>query len=217
LLVAILFGSLGFAIAGWTGTRAAIVAILIASVIGIFVLPIGRKLAIMLFTSAFNGLMAAAVLPLVHPSYGIFRMFGASREQGIDSDISSGRVEIWINMLDKVIQRPIMGWGIDQFRFSFNDMNESIRHPHNGIMQLIFSTGLWGLVATMMIALSFVKHFPAKFTQPYQSAAFVLIIGTTAYGLVDGIFYFGYPIMIFIVAGACLVAAKPSVSSDRSN
>jgi exopolysaccharide production protein ExoQ len=217
LVIAILFGSLGFALAGWTGTRAAILAILVATGLAVFVLPNRKQLITMLFASAVIGLGIASVLPVVHPSYGILRMLGDSIQPAHETGISSGRVDIWINMLNKIVQRPMMGWGIDQFRFSFPTTAESVRHPHNGAMQLIFSTGLWGITATAMIAVSFVREIPNKLTEPYQFAALVFVIGATAYGLYDGIFYFSYPIMIFAVAGVCLVVAKPQAASDKSD
>lgn len=205
LLIAVLLGSLGLALAFWTGTRAAVVAIYLATASSLVLLPIRRHLVVLTLMSTFIGLAVVLALPSVHPAYGITRILTDSARAGADS-MSSGRVEIWLNMVDELKHRPILGWGIDQFRFSFPAGEPSIRHPHNGIMQLLFSIGLWGLLAYALLAISFIRNLPKIFTQPYQFASITFIIGALSYGAYDGFFYFTYPIMIFAVAIVCVLS-----------
>lgn len=217
LALAILFGASGIAISIWTGTRAAIGAIFFATILSAAVLPVRRQLLVMAFCSAAIGVAVGASLPVVHPYYGLFRMIGASSSVIDGGDVSSGRLQIWIDMLGKIIDRPIMGWGIDQFRYSFPEGTPRVRHPHNGVMQLIFSSGFFGLVAAAMIALSFVKEIPKKFSESYQIASVAFVAGSCVYGLFDGFFYFTYPVIILLVAVCCLVAPKPRAPvTDRS-
>lgn len=216
LAIGVFFGALGLAIACWTGTRAAVVAIFIAAILSLLIVPIRRTLIVMILASAVIGMGVAAALPKVHPSYGIGRMFKESTEPAVETGVSSGRVNIWIEMVDKVMQRPITGWGIDQFRYSFPNAAKSVRHPHNGVMQLIFSTGLWGVLATIMIAISFGRNITREFKRPYQLASFAFMIGALSYSLYDGILYFTYPIMILLIAGSCLLVATPqSIATDK--
>jgi O-antigen ligase len=217
LVIGIFFGSLGVALAAWTGTRAGIIAIIIAAILATCVLPVRRQLLILTLASMVIGLAVAAALPLVHPAYGIERMFGVTVDPVAKAGVSSGRFAIWMDMFDKIGRRPIMGWGIDQFRFSFPVGTDGVRHPHNGIMQLVFSTGLWGVSATLMIAMAFLKSIPAKISQPSQFASVAYAFGICAYGVYDGPFYFTYPVMILMVAGACIIAPMaPQSASDRS-
>lgn len=217
LTAGVFFGSLGLALACWTGTRGAVVAIFIASVVALLIFPPRRQLVTMLLASTVIGVTVAAALPVVHPSYGIARMLGMLVGPDSADSLSSGRFEIWMNMLGKMELRPVLGWGIDQFRFSFPDATKSIRHPHNGVMQLVFSTGLWGVCAAIMTAISFGRNIVRNFTQPHQAASAAFMIGAFSYGLYDGIFYFTYPIMILLVAGACLVVTTPPpAANDRS-
>jgi O-antigen ligase len=217
LAAAIFFGSLGLALAFWTGTRAGAIAVFIAVVLTSAVLPIRRQLLILTLASIVIGLAIAAILPLVHPAYGIWRMVGASISPVGEYGVSSGRVDIWTNMLGKLADRPIMGWGVDQFRFSFAEGEIAIRHPHNGIMQLLFSTGLWGLSASALIAIPYAKKIPRNISQSYQCASLAYAIGICAYGAFDGPFYFTYPVMILMIAGACIIAPPPQSASDRSD
>lgn len=217
LAAGVLFGSLGVALACWTGTRAAVVAIFVAAVLTMVIAPIKRSFLVMVFASGLIGATVAVSLPVVHPLYGVERMFVDSTDPRHEMGASSGRVDIWIGMIDKIAYRPVMGWGIDQFQFSFSHTEDSIRHPHNGVMQLVFSTGLWGVFATIMLALSFGSNITRKFTRSYQLSSAAFMIGAISYGMYDGIFYFSYPIMLFMVAGSCLIAAKPHlVANDKS-
>lgn len=215
LAVAILFGTTGLAIAFWTGTRAAVGAIMAAAILSSLILPIRRQLLLLTLLSAVLGLAIAATLPVVQPYYGIERMIGASVAPVAEAGISSGRLEIWTDMLGKVTQRPIMGWGIDQFRYSFPAGPTRIRHPHNGLMQLVFSTGLLGVLATLALMIAYARKFPRKLTHSWQYASIAFAFGALPYGLLDGFFYFTYSVMILVVALSCLVAPMPPAATDR--
>jgi O-Antigen ligase len=218
VFVALIFGTVGLSIAFWTGSRGAIVAILAAAIMSSLVLPVWRKLALFTLSSAALALAVTASLPVVHPSYGIDRIIGDSTPSNGGADVSSGRVQIWLNTVDKIAQRPVAGWGVDQFRFSFSKGLPGYRHPHQGILQLLFSNGLLGLLATLMIAIPFISQISRKFSHSYQFAAVAYLFGALSYGLYDGFFYYTYPVMIMLVAAACIVAPKsPLPSTDRSD
>jgi O-Antigen ligase len=217
-LIAILFATLGMAIAFWTGTRAVVVAIFSATLVSSLILPLRSQLLKLLLVSTVLGLAVAAALPVVHHFYGIERMIGVSISPVPGTDVSSGRLTIWKDALDKIAHRPIFGWGIDQFRYSFSGAEYSVRQPHNGLLQLVFSTGLIGLICGAAIAASVARRIPSKIDEPYQFASVSYLVGAGTYGLYDGIFYFSYPIMVALVAAACLIAPMPSpAASDRSN
>lgn len=213
--LAILFGAIGIAISIWTGTRAAAGAIFIATIVSAFILPVWRQLLVIAVCSAIIGSTVGASLPVVHPYYGMIRMAGAMAP-ALNGDVSSGRVYIWIDMFGKITHRPLIGWGFDQFRYSFPEGTTRIRHPHNGLMQLIYSSGFMGLIAAAMIAFSFVRSITKKITERYQYASVVFVAGACAYGLFDGFFYFTYPVMILLVAVCCLVVpTQPLPVTDR--
>lgn len=209
LTVGIFFCTIGLVLALWTGTRAAVVSIFAVVLLSSLVLAVLRRQLFMLtLISTVIALPIAAALPVVHPAYGIERMIGASLPTTVGADISSGRLEIWGDILDKVMRRPIMGWGIDQLRHSFPEGTPTVRNAHHGILQLLFSAGLWGMLATLLIAIPFVRKTPRTFTHPYQFASVAYLLGALTYGLYDGFFYFTYPVMILLVAAACVIAPK---------
>jgi O-antigen ligase len=211
LLCGIFFSTTGLAIAFFGGVRAAFIAILVAAVLSSIVLPIRKKLLALTLISTIIALAVVAALPLVHPWYGIERMIGTISR----ADASSGRIDIWIDVIDKIMHRPIMGWGVDQFRYSFPVGTPFVRQPHEGILQLVFSSGLLGVLAALLIAIPFARKAYRKFTRPYEFASIAYIFGACVYGLYDGLFYYSYPVMILLAAACCIAAPIPSPAASN--
>jgi O-antigen ligase len=216
-LPAVFFGTMGLTIALWTGSRGALVAIIVAAVLSSLVSGIWQRLAIYTLISAALGIAITVSLPVVHPEYGIDRIIGSSNPSGGAASISSGRLQLWADTIDKIWHRPIAGWGIDQFRYSFDAESAGLRHPHESILQLLFSNGLLGAVALIIAAIPLASHFPRKVDLPYQQAALAYLFGASAYGLYDGFFYYTYPMMTMLVAVACISVPTRLNASDRSD
>lgn len=160
----------------------------------------------------------AAIIPVPHPAYGLERIFASALQtHGVDQ-LSSGRIQLWEDTISKVAAQPWLGWGIDQFRLSGPENSLGLRHPHQSVLQLLFSTGLAGVVALTLIAAPSLKHFPMTLASPARLAAGSYAVAGTIYGLHDGFFYYTYPVMIYIVSIAMVL--KPdaqTTASDRSD
>jgi O-Antigen ligase len=217
LLVAIVFATVAFAVAFWSGTRSAIVAIAVAAIVSALVLPVRRQIILTTSVSLFFGLGIASVLPIVHPAYGLGRMLAASNPSVDIDTMSSSRLQIWVEIFGKFLERPIFGWGIDQLRYTYDDQAKLVRNPHQAVLQVLVSSGLCGVFAYLCFAVQFVRSIPRSFSKSYQFAAIAYLAGAIAYGMYDGFFYFTYPVMMFIVAAVCLNAPTCSSASDRSN
>jgi O-Antigen ligase len=216
LLAALVFSTVAFTVAFWSGTRAAVVAMIVAAVFSALVLPVRRQIVLMIAISLILGLGITSILPEVHPIYGLDRIARDSSPAAGFNSVSSNRLQIWIEIFEKFLQRPMLGWGIDQLRYTYADQGNLVRNPHQAILQVLVSTGLCGLLAYLCIGARFVQSIPKKFTESYQFAAVAYVAGAVAYGLYDGFFYFTYPVMIFIVAAVCLVTPPHSSAVDKS-
>jgi O-antigen ligase len=215
-LAAIFFGTVGLMIALWTGSRGPLIAIAITVILSSLILGSWRKLAVFVLISSAVATAVAVNLPVVHPNYGVERIIMASQPTEGVAGMSSGRLQIWADTIDKINHRPVEGWGIDQFRYSFEAGSEGYRHPHQGILQLLFSNGLLGAAALMIAVIPLVNHIPRKFGLPYQQAGLAYLLGAAAYGLYDGFFYYTYPVMTMLVALACVLVPTRTNASDRS-
>ena len=198
----LLSGSTGLGLALWTGSRGPFLASLVAIFVTFCLATEHRKKIVGFFIlSALSATVVVSLLPIPHPIYGIYGATGAADIAAIDeADASSGRTELWSETMDKIRERPIFGWGLNQFDASGPSKPAHFFHPHNFPLQIMFSGGI---VSVMLVVLMF---FPAlrQWKWPYSgdsSAAGVgAVVGILVYSLYDGALYFGYPIMIFLIA-----------------
>lgn len=71
----------------------------------------------------------------------------------------SQRNFIWLRVLIKAIERPLSGFGMDQFQAEFLGqdselsyaMGATVSHAHNGFIEAFFSLGLMGLIISVFL------------------------------------------------------------------
>jgi O-antigen ligase len=202
----------------WTGSRGGLLAIL--SGLG-FLLLADHRLRLWLAKFSALGLLLAMIislpLPVVHPSYGGERIISSSTPTNKGTEITSGRREMWENTAKKISEKPLTGWGVEQFAISGPEQTLGYKQPHNMILQLLFSTGLLGALAALLIIAPFLPMINRNLSTPHRRAAWGYFIGALTFGLIDAAFYYTYPVMVFLVALAILLTPTPSpTASDRS-
>lgn len=219
LMPALFFCTVGLGIAFWTGTRGAAIAIIAATFASSLLVTSARQEILRLaLSAAFVALLVSSALPVVHPGYGIARIIGASTSSVDMKNFSSGRTVLWSETMKKISQRPVAGWGLDQFVYSGPEASLGLRHPHQGVLQLMFSSGLLGAVAAVMVVFPYVTRQRKGLQQPYEWAALAYFSGAIIYGLYDGFFYYPFPVMIFLISIACLhETIWPKPATDRSD
>ncbi len=200
--VALLFGSTGLGVALWTGSRGPFLASLIAILATFCVAAEYRKRICGFFVgSALAATAVVALLPVPHPIYGIAGATGAVDIAAIDqSDVSSGRTELWSATLNKIRERPIFGWGLNQFDASGPSKPQHFFHPHNVLLQIMFSGGIVSVLLLVLIFVPFLRRWNWPYTGGTSAVGVGAVTGIFVYSLYDGVLYFGYPIMIFLIA-----------------
>lgn len=203
----------------WTASRGAILAILVASSITLFFARDRKAIAVLIMTAIIFALAIAAATPVPHESYGLGRLFGSANLANGLNGLSSNRIEVWLETIRKISFHPWLGWGIDQFRIAGPENTIGFRHPHQSILQLLFSTGVAGAVATTMIVIGLSRTVRDTLKSPIHLAAASYIVAGTIYGLHDGFFYYTYPVMVYLVAIAILITPtnEQTTASDRSD
>ena len=213
------FAIAGLGLALWTGSRGPLLASLMTMFVTICVAVQQRKVVagfcvvVVLATTA-----TVALLPVPHPIYGIAGATGfADLSQSAGYDASSGRTELWKGTMAKIAERPMLGWGLNQFGTVEFSKKDSYLHPHNYPLQLMFSGGLFSVLVLLLIALPVVKQSDWRLIKGPGAAGVGGVVGIVIYSLYDGSLYFSYPVMIFLVAIATSIqpASKPPVD-DRS-
>jgi O-antigen ligase len=203
----------------WTGSRGGLVAVLAGlSFLFLFARECRRRLKIFALTVFGCAVVIAYPLPEVASSYGLERIITSSAPAMDGKDASAGRIEMWRQTLAKISQRPLAGWGIEQFAVSGPTQTLGYKQPHNFILQLLFSTGLLGAISVVLIFGPLFGKLSLDFSQPWGIAAWGYIAGLLTYGLYDAAFYYTYPVLIFLFAVACVFKPEGQQSaSDRSD
>lgn len=206
--LALLFGSIGLGLALWTGSRGPFLASLIAIFVT-FCLAVEhrKKIAGFFVLSALAATAVVSLLPIPHPIYGISGATGAADIAAIDeADASSGRTELWSGTMEKIRERPIFGWGLNQFDTLGPSKPGHFFHPHNFPLQIMFSGGVVSVALVLLMFFPALRRWNWPYTSGSSAAGVGAVVGILVYSLYDGALYFGYPIMIFLIAVASSIA-----------
>lgn len=205
------FGVVGLGLALWTGSRGPLLASLVAMIATFCVAAGNRKLiATFMVSSVIAATAVVSILPVPHPIYGIAGSTGmADVTAKGDADASSGRKELWAGTIDRIAQRPFMGWGVGQFGKFGTAKPDEFFHPHNFPLQFLFAGGILSVLLLCLTSLPALRRWGWPYAQGPSAAGVGGVLGMMVYSLYDGALYFSYPITIFIVAIASSIAPAP--------
>jgi O-antigen ligase len=126
--------------------------------------------------------------------------------------LGTGRLYIWTYLWDFILQRPWFGWGGEGFRAVWSGF--PIVQAHNGVLQLLIE---WGGVGFVVIGLPLVvllgrallsyRGLNEEYKAPV-GLGLALVISLLLYSMVDGIFYYGLP-LVFLSVGYVLAVMRP--------
>ena len=201
----------------WTGTRGSLIAIVIAFVVGSFLLPQLRNVRSWAFLV--GAMLTGAILSLLQPApyflFGLSRMFASAAAHSADA-VSSGRLVIWRGTLDAIMQRPLFGYGEGQFPFVV-PVAQAFNHPHNIILQLLVQWGLAGtLIFAALASLVAVQLKRALATpSPDQVPPFLVLVSLLTMSLYEGTFFHTYPLMM-IAFSVAMLGQEPRGRGDST-
>lgn len=200
----------------WTGSRGAVVANLAGALLVTILAGKWRSQFAVFFIATFlMALLLSIVLPSPNPFYGVVR-FGNSII-GADQDVSSGRLLLWQLTIPQILDSPIVGWGLDQFKGLGPRPFRGYNQPHNILLQIWFSVGMVGFVLIAGIATDLLRRASFIFDSPDAVVALGAAAALLVYAQYDAALYYNYSIMMFAVAIAGAFA-KPQLqpASDKS-
>lgn len=204
----ILFSTVGLGLALWTGSRGPLLASLVTMFVTFCITWRHRKIvATFCIASVLAATVTVALLPVPHQIYGIAGATGIA-DVSVDggTDASSGRTVLWSSTLEKVTQRPVLGWGLNQFVKFGPAVPVNFLHPHNLPLQMLFSGGIVSVLLTLFIFVPALRRWGWPYTNGPNAVGVGGVVGMLIYSLYDGALYFSYPTMIFLVAIATSIA-----------
>lgn len=208
------FAIAGFGLALWTGSRGPLLASLISMFVTILVAVQQRKIiAGFCVAAALAATAAVALLPVPHPIYGIAGATGLADVSAQDAySASSGRTMLWTDTVKQIRERPLLGWGVEQFGMSSRSEVGQFLHPHNFPLQIMFSGGLLSMLMLFLLVFPALRRSGWPSIDGPTAAGVGCVVGMLVYSLYDGTLYFSYPITILLIG-----VATPIKSTSRQS
>lgn len=218
--VPVSLSALCFGLALWTGSRGPTLAATSGMIVVIlFGDGVRKQLCLFFVTSALIATACVAVLPVPHPIYGIFGATGvADLGANVAHDTSSGRTTLWYDTFEKIQEKPIFGWGLEQFSAFGPKDSLGMRHPHNYPLQILFSGGVFSVLVMILIAFTSLRRWRWPDKRGIGLPGTGCVAGMIVYSMYDGALFFSYPIMIFLLAIATSISSlEPTPANDKSD
>ncbi len=187
LAVVCLFATLFVAVLT-TESQAAQLGVLGAMVVLVFALVTPRAA---IWVCGVGGILTIVVMPFLFSQVSFDDLFSGMPNAEMTL---MPRLEIWTFVSQKILEQPLLGYGLETGRFMpIDDMvrsyfpGEYLHHPHNGVLQIWFEMGAlgalmlaaaWGLIVRQTALLE-AKSIPFVLA----GLCCVMIIGSVAHGV----------------------------------
>ncbi len=191
----------------WTGTRAAVVGLFGALLIGFVLLrvrpPVGRSVKVALCI-AVGALLGPLFAPMGDP---VFQLF-APQDYSTPNGTSSGRMAMWRAMLGAFAESPVFGLGSGSSRWAMPP--EMARHvqPHNFVVQFLSDWGLAGAIPAFALLgyATFKAHLIGR-RMPIVVPIIIMLDALLIMALFDGILHFARETMMVMMCFAIIFAS----------
>lgn len=206
--------AVGFALGLWTGSRGMALSVAGATAVGALLLPAMRSVKLWgaAALALAIGIAAVAWLPVPNDQMmGVARTVAATTEH----EVTTGRVQIWMNVVQAVARHPVFGYGSGQMVAvaPFSDMGQ----PHNLILQILLDWGLAGFACIIIIAFYYVRRaWPElrsrgeELAAPFMGAASLFLLS-----MIDAALFHVLPVALFATFAGMLAARRRSDEQGR--
>jgi O-antigen ligase len=208
LAMLLVLGIICFGFALWTGSRGAVVADAGALLIGTALIPALRRIVVWAGTAL--SLALGALFASFAPAHGDLMGFGRTITQTVGSgDVSTGRTQLWLNVIGAIRQRPFFGYGENQMSTvaPFGDLGQT----HEIVLQILLAWGLVGLSCVAVLAIWFlVRSVPlVRRSEAGVIPPFMAMLALTCLATFDGALFHVLPVSIFAACAGMIAANWP--------
>lgn len=189
----------------WSGTRAAILAIVIAAALAIFVrckMPTLQAIGVIGMLTGTSATLAWFLLPYNNPDFFLF----LPSDIGSANQVTSGRIDLWAATFQKWQEAPVFGWGSGS---TFWEVYLGWPHtqPHNAPLQFLISWGVIGAIPALWLlgrAVLQVHRVTLRNTSllPLLAILYALLIMS----LLEGMLHYPRFIMLIVVMFTAILA-----------
>ncbi len=205
-----------------SGTRGGylgfLVGILVTALLSVLTAK-SKKVKIMMFLGLIGFLLLGAVIVKLraHPVVKSLPMVGPLINTDISRDTASTRLMAWKIALQSIKEKPVFGWGPENFYYAFNKYLDPrflekggyyetwFDRPHNVVLEVLATRGLLGVVAYLAIFFSVIIyswiHFKKREMRGHE---LILLIGLLSAYFIQNLFAFDQPtsfLLFYLVLG----------------
>ena len=205
LALLFLFNVGAFAFALWTGSRGSVIGVAGALLVGSLLVASIRRLIV--WAGAVLSLALGAAIASLGPAPGPFMGFHKTISRTVESgDVSTGRTQMWLNVIVAIKKRPLFGYGENQMSTvaPFGTLGQT----HEIILQVLLAWGLVGLACVAVLAIWFLmRSLPVVRRDAELQPAFMAMLALASLSLIDGSLFHVLPVSIF-AACAGMIASR---------
>jgi exopolysaccharide production protein ExoQ len=193
----------------WSGTRAAIFALIVTALILVLTnrkLPAFRAMAVLSLLTAAAVAASWPLLPAGDPAFQLFRIngFGASEVSNVNQ-VASGRGVLWAATWDRWLDSPLFGWGTGSVFWEVY-VDWSHTQPHNVVLQFLFSWGLVGAAGALWLlgrAVATVQRTALR--RPYLHPPLAMLYTLLLMSMLEGMLHYPRFIMLIMILFAVII------------
>lgn len=197
----------------WTGSRGALLGLMIGSIAALLLARHKPSIKRVCLAFAFfvTGIGSSILLPTPGPEFGLIRMM----ESGKAEDKTSGRMQIWSDSIQEIIDRPLVGHGSGTFNRNMKAKYDiDFNHPHQFVLQYAYDWGVIGASAALLLLAKLLWSIWRIARARNDASGFAamgsfLVIVSVA--LIDGALF--YPLSI--VAALAMIALGIGMPNDE--
>lgn len=198
--------TIGFALGAWSGSRGMLLSVSAATILAAVLIPAMRRPRILVTVALCMvvGILAIAWLPVPDQ-----QMWGLGREVAATTqhEVTTGRIQIWKNVIHAIARRPWFGYGRGQMPIvaPFFGMGQ----PHNYILQILLSSGVAGLACAVVLAFAYLRRaFPVLRDEGERLAApFTGMMSLLVLSMIDAAMFHVMPVSIFAACAGMIASA----------
>ncbi|GAM69827.1 hypothetical protein JCM19236_5125 [Vibrio sp. JCM 19236] len=171
-----------------------------------FITYLSSKFSLYLVVKTLVISMVGALISLPISIYywtGFGRLFCMKIDEGTSLDeVGSGRISLWKDAIELILDRPLIGSGLDSFMLHVLGKN---MQPHNFVLQFLVEWGIVGMLLIIaVIIFTFTYYQINKFNQ-LQILSILVLTNIVFNGLLDGTLYHAVPLFIATLAISALL------------
>jgi exopolysaccharide production protein ExoQ len=191
----------------WTGTRAAVLGLIISGLIGFFAFRMRANYRIILSLVAlaiFSTFTAYLLVPSKDPN--IFFLFHFDDFKGAQ-ELSGGRMRYWQSLWHAILEKPFFGAGPVASMWVLGDDQARHVQPHNIILQFLITWGVFaGTAALVLLGWAVRKCHQIAHSERQVLPFMLTIYCMLVMSMMDGMFHFAQHLMLTLLCFGLIFA-----------